>query len=220
LAIVDVLAAGDAAPGELADRLKLSSNLLAHHLNVLQRAGLVQRTRSEGDRRRTYVTLIPEALAGIPVGAPEQAPRVLFVCSRNSARSQIAAALWHRTSTVPAASAGTRPAGQVHPRAVAAIRRHGFTLRAPRTHQVSDVARKDDLVIAVCDQAHEELGELRRLHWSIPDPVRTGTDEAFDDAVRRLSTRITRLASMIKPTATSASALEEPGEDHAPELVR
>ncbi|NED95980.1 helix-turn-helix domain-containing protein [Phytoactinopolyspora alkaliphila] len=220
VAIVDALAAGDAAPGELAGQLGVGSNLLAHHLKVLEGAGLVRRTRSEGDRRRTYVTLVAEALAGIPVGTPLHAPRILFVCSRNSARSQIAAALWCRRSTIPVASAGTRPAREVHPAALAAIRRHGLSLPAARTHHVAEVTGRDDLVIAVCDQAHEEMGELRRLHWSIPDPVRAGTDQAFDDAFGRLSRRISRLAAILTAATTSTPILEESGEVDDAEPVR
>ena len=59
LAIVDTLVAGDAAPGELGAALDMPTNLVAHHLKVLEDAGLVVRTRSEGDRRRTYVRLCP-----------------------------------------------------------------------------------------------------------------------------------------------------------------
>lgn len=57
LAIVDRLVTGDASPGELAGDAGLGSNLLAHHLEVLQDAGVILRSRSEGDRRRSYVQL-------------------------------------------------------------------------------------------------------------------------------------------------------------------
>ena len=59
LTIVDTLAWGEASPGELAARLGMTSNLLAHHLRVLEEVGLVTRHRSEGDRRRSYVALAP-----------------------------------------------------------------------------------------------------------------------------------------------------------------
>ena len=65
LAIVDALAVGDAAPGELGALLEMPTNLVAHHLKVLQEAGLVVRGRSEGDHRRTYVRLVPERLASV-----------------------------------------------------------------------------------------------------------------------------------------------------------
>ena len=81
LAVVDLLAWGDRSPSELASRLGMSSNLLAHHLNVLVEHGLVRRSRSEGDRRRTYLSLVPGALDGLrPEGTGSAPPaRVLFV---------------------------------------------------------------------------------------------------------------------------------------------
>jgi ArsR family transcriptional regulator, arsenate/arsenite/antimonite-responsive transcriptional repressor / arsenate reductase (thioredoxin) len=195
LAIVDTLTLGDASPGEVGAALDLPTNLIAHHLKVLQEAGLVARTRSEGDRRRTYLRLVPEVLAliatpGLPVPA-----RVVFVCTHNSARSQLAAALWARRSRIPAASAGTEPAKRVHPRAVRVARAHGLRLDPEATAQVSDVVRGDDLVIAVCDNAHEHLppGARPRLHWSVPDPAPADTDEAFEAAYGELATRIDRL---------------------------
>jgi ArsR family transcriptional regulator, arsenate/arsenite/antimonite-responsive transcriptional repressor / arsenate reductase (thioredoxin) len=120
------------------------------------------------------------------------------VCTHNSARSQLAAAAWGHVSHVPVASAGTHPAARVHPKAVAAGRRHGLRLGRSRTAHVADTIRDGDLVVAVCDQAHEELEpELPRLHWSIPDPVRIGTDAAFDAAYDDISRRIDVLATTV-----------------------
>ena len=62
LLITDTLAAGDVSPSDLAAMLAMPSNLLAHHLHVLEQAGLLTRRRSEGDRRRSYVSLVPGAL--------------------------------------------------------------------------------------------------------------------------------------------------------------
>jgi protein-tyrosine-phosphatase len=207
LAIVDTLGHGDASPGELSRSLDLPTNLLAHHLRVLDDAGLVVRTRSEGDRRRTYLRLVPEILAGLAAPARWPVPRVLFVCTHNSARSQLAAALWARRSPVPATSAGTRPAARVHPRALRVARRHRLPLDDDaRPAQVAEVARRDDLVIAVCDNAHEQLGgqpDRWRLHWSVPDPARVDTDEAFDVAYTDLASRIDRLAPVLTQGAES-----------------
>src|SRR5580704_1266464 len=102
LRITDVLGAGDASPSELAGMLAMASNLLAHHLRVLEEAGLVTRHRSEGDRRRTYLRLVPGALDALAGGPQRAARRVLFVCTANSARSHLAAALWRQASRVPA----------------------------------------------------------------------------------------------------------------------
>src|SRR6201996_57641 len=87
LAITDALADGDASPSELAGMLAMPSNLLAHHLNVLEETGLVARHRSEGDRRRTYLRLVPgvlDVLAGAPGPPGRAATRGLFGCTANS----------------------------------------------------------------------------------------------------------------------------------------
>lgn len=198
LAVVDALLVGDAAPSELGARLGLASNLLAHHLKVLEDAGVARRVRSEGDRRRTYVTLVPEALDHVLPAASLSASRVVFVCTRNSARSQLAAALWTTRSEIPVASAGTHPAPRVHPRAVTAGARHGLRLADGRTWSVADQLRPGDFVVAVCDEAHEELGEVPRVHWSVPDPVRRDTDDAFDRTVDHLDRRVGRLAGVVR----------------------
>jgi ArsR family transcriptional regulator, arsenate/arsenite/antimonite-responsive transcriptional repressor / arsenate reductase (thioredoxin) len=199
LAIVDMLVAGDASPGEVGGWLGLATNLVAHHLKVLQDAGLVDRTRSEADRRRTYVRLRPQALAGLTPSLALSARRVVFVCTHNSARSQLAAALWAQRSSIPVASAGTEPARRVHPRAVAVAARHGLRLDATATAHVDAVLRPDDLVVAVCDHAHELLpaDPAHRLHWSVPDPAALDTDIAFEDAFAQIAARVERFAPIL-----------------------
>jgi len=199
LAIVDMLVLGDASPGEIGQALAMPTNLVAHHVNVLRDAGLVVRTRSEGDRRRTYVRLDPLVLASLTPPALDPAARVVFVCTHNSARSQLAAALWHERTGQPVASAGTEPALRVHPRAVKVAHRHGLMLDATGTAHVGDVVHDGDMIIAVCDNAHEELtGPVRpRLHWSVPDPVRVNTDAAFESAYQDLADRIDRVAPIL-----------------------
>lgn len=197
LAIVDALCLGDASPGEIAQDLGLPTNLVAHHVKVLADAGLLERARSEADRRRTYLRLRPDALAPLRPPRLPDTRRVVFVCTHNSARSQLAAALWAQRTQRPAASAGTHPAPRVHPKAVAVAHRHGLRLDPSGTAHVADVVDSGDLVIAVCDSAHEDLtsGAARpRLHWSVPDPARTGTDAAFEAAYTDLAGRIERLA--------------------------
>jgi protein-tyrosine-phosphatase/DNA-binding HxlR family transcriptional regulator len=199
LAIVDRLLLGDASPSEIGSELGLPSNLLSHHLKLLEQAGVIERSRSEGDHRRTYLRLRPQTLTDlVPVGL-RTAPRVVFVCTHNSARSQLAAALWAGHSPIPATSAGTHPAGRVHPLAAAVAHERGLSLSRARTAHVDDVLQRDDLVVAVCDNAHEELGGQAeaRLHWSIPDPARVGTDEAFERAFLDIANRIDRLAPAI-----------------------
>ena len=194
LVITDTLLAGDASPSELAAMLAMPSNLLAHHLHVLQQAGIITRRRSEGDRRRTYLQLVPGALDSLAPPAAHAAARVLFVCTANSARSHLAAALWRRASTVPAASAGTHPAAAIEPGAIAAATRHRLPLPRLRPRHINDVQHDHDLVITVCDLAHEELGRAAALHWSIPDPVPAGDPASFDTALTQLADRVGRLA--------------------------
>jgi len=213
LAIVDRLGPGDASPGELAEAVGVGSNLLAHHLNVLEDVGVIRRVRSEGDRRRSYVQLClddPVIWAAAQAGlsyrllANGPVPRVVFVCTANSARSQLAAARWNAISPVPAASAGTHPAVRVHPRAAATGRRHGLRLGRVKPVGIEQVVRDGDLVVAVCDNVHEELEPAQnRLHWSIPDPVRADTDAAFETAYADITRRVERLAATVTGPASA-----------------
>src|SRR5246127_5020469 len=179
LQIADTLLAGDASPSELAALLAMPSNLLAHHLHVLEQAGVITRRRSEGDRRRTYLRLIPGALDPLAAPPARMARRVLFVCTANSARSHLAAALWRRASSIPAASAGTHPGPAIDPGAIAAVRRHRLPLPRLRPRHISEVRHEDDLIITVCDMAREELGRQSAVHWSVPDPVPAGDTASF-----------------------------------------
>jgi protein-tyrosine-phosphatase len=198
LLITDTLLAGDASPSELAVLLAMPSNLLAHHLRVLEQAGIITRRRSEGDHRRTYLRLIPGPLDTLTSPPQQAARRVLFVCTANTARSHLAAALWRQASTVPAASAGTRPAERIDPAAVDAARRHRLPLRRLRPRHIGEVRQDGDLVITVCDLAREELGQQAAVHWSVPDPVPAGVPASFDAAVTDLAGRVARLAPRLR----------------------
>lgn len=200
LHIVDLLSLGDLSSSELQARLKIPSNLLAHHLKTLEASGLLTRGRSEADRRRSYLRFVPGALDGLNPGTIGRARRVVFVCTANSARSQLAAALWQRASAIPATSAGTHPADRINPGAVAAARRHEIRLPSVSPRRLADVVGDEDFIITVCDHAHEELGDVGGLHWSVPDPVRPGTDDAFDAAVVALTDRVGTVASRLVPS--------------------
>ena len=119
---------------------------------------------------------------------------ILFLCVANSARSQLAAALWADVTGSDGSSAGTHPADRVHPEAIAAAARAGLDLQAATPAAFAEAGTLPTLVVTVCDQAHEELGDRPDwLHWSIPDPVGVGTKRAFDDTVATLRERITQL---------------------------
>ncbi len=197
LAIVDELSVSDRAPVELRRLLDMESNLLAHHLDVLERVGLIERSRSSGDGRRRYVHLLPGSLEGLAPGRAIPTGTALFVCSANSARSQLAAALWHQATGRSARSAGTHPADRVHPGAVAAARRAGLDLTEATPQALEAIGTIPALVVTVCDRAHEELDpDDSWLHWSVPDPVPVGTTAAFDAALAELRDRIEAVTSV------------------------
>jgi len=199
LTIVDHLLPADASPSELRQVLDVPSNLLSHHLGVLKKAGVISHTRSEADGRRTYLRLNHHAFEALVPTAKPQAHRVVFVCTQNSARSQLAAAIWNHRSELPATSAGTHPAARIHPGAVTAARRHNLQLQPHRPRDLRDVLAPGDLIIAVCDKAHEELpADPTRLHWSVADPARTRRAAAFDAAVSDLTERIHHLVPNLK----------------------
>ena len=178
----------------------MSSNLLAHHLKVLEDASFVTRRRSDGDHRRTYLRLVRSAMSDLLPGPPPAGPsasvigRVVFVCTANTARSQLAEALWRRTRVTPAASAGTHPADRVDPAAIATARRHSLPLRGRKPQRIDEVVRDGDLIVTVCDCAREELPVIPDAHWSIPDPVPVGTEAAFEAVFDQLSGRVDDLA--------------------------
>lgn len=197
LAIVDELATSDRSPNELREQFALESNLLAHHLDVLEGAHLIERSRSSGDGRRRYVHLRSATLAGLGPISDRRIGPALFVCTANSARSQLAASVWTNLTGEPASSAGTHPADHVHPGAVAAARRAGLDLDGAVPRVLAAVGQLPALVVTVCDRAHEELAPPPEwLHWSVPDPVPAGSRAAFDAAIVELKMRIASFAGL------------------------
>ncbi len=199
LAIAEELRFSDRSPTELMERLGMKSNLLAHHLDVLEESGAIDRIVSAGDARRRYVRLASAAveLMGPPPSLPQK--EVLFLCTRNSARSQLASALWCARSGWPARSAGTHPAAVVNPGAVSAAKHAGTSLASAVPTLVGRIPRSVQ-VITVCDLVHEEL-EPRDdwWHWSIPAPSASKKSMAFDAVVDELNERMTRVGVPTAP---------------------
>lgn len=197
LAIAEALLLGDLAPDRLAAELGVPGNLLAHHLRVLEEADVLRRSVSQGDRRRRYLQLEPEALEGLAEAPRLRAASVLFVCTANSARSLLAEALWRERSDVPVASAGHAPAARVAPGTVAVARAHGLAL-ADRPRGYDAVDGVPGLVVSVCDRAREADPPFAapQLHWSVPDPVGAGR-AAFGAAFNELDRRVTALAAHV-----------------------
>ena len=211
LQIVDALRLSDRSPSELLRVTELSSNLLAFHLDVLEEVGLIARRRSSGDARRRYVTLRWEALTAVEGAGlqPQSGLRsefgaqspdvVVFVCTHNSARSQMAAALWREAGGGKAVSAGTDPAQRVHPLAVEVAGAHGVDLSAARPRSYSQVDVEPHVVVSVCDRAREAGTPWRaeRLHWSVADPA-GGDRNDFERAYTDIDRRVRRLADAVE----------------------
>jgi protein-tyrosine-phosphatase len=127
--------------------------------------------------------------------------RVLFLCTGNSTRSQMAEALlgWISNGTVEARSAGSHPKS-LHPNAIRAMGERGIDLSGRRSkHMGPFTRRRFDYVITLCDRVREICPDFRGppqlIHWSIPDPaVKGDTDEetypAFERTAAELETRI------------------------------
>jgi protein-tyrosine-phosphatase len=142
---------------------------------------------------------------------------VLFLCTGNSARSQIAEALLHQQSagTIEAVSAGSNPK-PLHPNAVRAMQRRGIDISANRTkHLDGFVGQHFDIVITLCDRVREVCPEFPGhpdlVHWSIPDPARAGssarsTYPAFERTASELDTRICFLLCVMNESPTRRSS--------------
>jgi arsenate reductase (thioredoxin) len=134
--------------------------------------------------------------------------RLLFLCTGNSARSQMAEALlnWKGKGRFDAASAGSRPATQVNPYALETLREYGIPWAGHPPRSVEGLEREPwDFVITVCDRAKESCpifpGPTVLAHWGMPDPVDVEGDEstrraAFRDAFLILSRRIDLLLAL------------------------
>ncbi|HSJ70853.1 MAG TPA: ArsR family transcriptional regulator [Acidimicrobiia bacterium] len=198
LQIAEALAITDLTVGEIRVLTNMPSNLLAHHLDVLEEAGVIERRTSEGDRRRRYVVLTPVAGPFVEAAMPVAIGTPLFVCTANSARSQFAAALWNHRTGSASLSAGTEPSDTVNASAVRIASDFGLDLSGAVPHGYRDVATAPAVIISVCDRAGESPipFEAPHLHWSVPDPVASGTDDSFRSAFRDIEHRIDRLLEL------------------------
>ena len=220
------LARSDRHVRELAERLGRPQNLVSYHLGKLRSAGLVSVRRSSADGRDSYYTVVLDrfgarlAEAGravhpglllapaVPAGYVSQpdirAASLLFLCTGNSARSQIAEALTEFISRgeVNAFSAGSHPK-PLHINAVRVMRERGIDLgsRCPK-HLGLFTAEHFDVVVTLCDKVREVCPEFAGhpgyIHWSTPDPAASGDDDestlpVFREIAADLETRITYL---------------------------
>jgi ArsR family transcriptional regulator, arsenate/arsenite/antimonite-responsive transcriptional repressor / arsenate reductase (thioredoxin) len=221
--LLSELARSDRRVGELCDLAGQRQSLISYHLRRLRDGGVVSARRSLADGRDTYYVLDLARCGELLVSAgmslhPGLAPaarspakgrrgharepaQVLFLCTGNSARSQIAEALAEELSdgALKAVSAGSHPKA-LHPNAVRVMRERGIDLTGRRAKHLSEFTdRRLDYVISLCDRVREvcpafpDTPEL--IHWSIRDPAREpGSDDetlpAFERTATELATRI------------------------------
>ncbi|MBA2890334.1 ArsR family transcriptional regulator [Nonomuraea soli] len=217
-ALLTELAGGDRRVRELVAAVGEPQNLVSYHLRLLRSSGLVGSRRSSFDGRDSYYRLDLErcagelaalgpalhpALATRPIPPAEPAwPSVLFLCTGNSARSPIAEALLrHRSGgRAPVASAGSRPKDELHPRAVGVLRRtYGIDVGRRRPRHLDEVAgHRFHYVVSLCDKVREVVpafdGQPRLVHWSVPDPARTG---GFDEVAAEIDARVGQLVPVL-----------------------
>lgn len=237
--LLSELARSDRRVGELCVLAGRRQSLVSYHLRQLRDGGLVSMRRSAADGRDSYyvldlarcgallssagaalhpgLALAPRRRARREPGAP--LARALFLCTGNSARSQMAEALAGQRSggAVSAASAGSHPK-PLHPNAVRVMRERGIDISGHRSKHLSELAdRRFDHVISLCDRVREVCPEFpggpELIHWSISDPAREpGSDEdtlpAFERTAGELCTRIGFLMEAIAQTTTDQEVPE------------
>jgi ArsR family transcriptional regulator, arsenate/arsenite/antimonite-responsive transcriptional repressor / arsenate reductase (thioredoxin) len=237
--LLSELARSDRRVGELCELAGQRQSLVSYHLRQLRDGGVVSARRSLADGRDTYYTLelarcgelLVSAGASLHPGLESAVgshpgrgrrvgrARVLFLCTGNSARSQMAEALAEQRSAgaVRAASAGSRPK-PLHPNAVRVMRDRGIDLGDRRSKHLSEfTGRRFTYVISLCDRVREICPEFpgtpQAIHWSVRDPAREpGTDDetlpAFERTATELETRIGFLLYAINHTTDSQDATE------------
>ncbi len=227
------LARSDRTVQELVGLVRQPQSLVSYHLGKLRDGRLVSARRSSADGRDAYYSVALPRLAELltatgealhpglrltPPPATNGHPgtataRVLFLCTGNSARSQMAEALTRVRSAglVEAHSAGSHPK-PLHPNAVRVMRdEHGIDLTDRRSKHLSEFTQQRfDRVISLCDRVREVCPEFpgrpETVHWSIPDPAAGQGDDAasypaFQQTADELETRIGfLLATLSSPT--------------------
>jgi protein-tyrosine-phosphatase/DNA-binding transcriptional ArsR family regulator len=213
--LLQELVQSDRAVWELTERVGGSQSLVSYHLRHLRDGGLVSMRRSSADGRDTYYAidlarcgtelqaaggalhpalwLVPASDASRETGGYARRRRVLFLCTGNSARSQIAEALIEQMSqgSVRAASAGSNPK-PLHPNAVRVMRRRGIDISGNRTKHLDEfLSKRFDAVITLCDRVREVCPEFpshpELAHWSIAEPA---SYREFERTASELETRI------------------------------
>jgi protein-tyrosine-phosphatase/DNA-binding transcriptional ArsR family regulator len=218
------LAESDLRVWELTALVGERQSLVSYHLGLLRQAGMVAARHSSADRRDSYysvdLTRCGELLGaagaalhpGLRLGSDPALKtvtgRVLFLCTGNGARSQIAEAFTQELTQhrVEAFSAGSHPT-RLQPNAVRVMRSYGIDIAGWRPKHFQEfVDQRFDCVVTVCDRIREDCPEYpratRRIHWSIADPVKSGANDdetypAFETAAAQLAARIPFLVQLL-----------------------
>jgi protein-tyrosine-phosphatase/DNA-binding transcriptional ArsR family regulator len=222
--LLSELAHSDRRVRELCSALAIPQNLVSYHLSRLRAERVVSRRRSAADGRDSYYALdlgrCRELLSGVGValhpglrlvadapGVAGTGARVLFLCTGNSARSQIAEALAQHLAgdAVEVYSAGSHPK-PLHPNAVRVMSKRGIDLHGRRSKHFSEFCgRRFDYVVSLCDRVREVCPEFPGhpdlIHWSVPDPAREGNGDeetlpAFERTAAELETRVAFLLEL------------------------
>lgn len=233
--LLSELARTDLRVRELVALTGQPQSLISYHLRQLRASGLVTVRRSSFDGRDAYYHLdlarCAESLAeagtalhpGLMLTAAAAAsapahgtPRdLLFMCTGNSARSQIAEALVRRNSRghIRAVSAGSHPK-PVHPNTARVLAEYGVVRDRWQSKHLSQFASKRfNYVITLCDRVREVCppfpGNPSYIHWSIADPAASGADDeatlrAFEATAAEINTRVGYLLTAIATTAGGA----------------
>ena len=225
------LALSDRRVQELSEGVGRPQNLVSYHLSLLRASGLVSARPSSADRRDSYhrvhldryVELLASAgpalhpalelvLAEPPklLGRRSKPFRVLFLCTGNSARSQMAEAMLNAVAgpLAGAASAGSHPK-PIHPNTVRVMRERGFDLSSCRSKEMSEFyGERFDLVVTLCDRVREVCPEFpghpTRVHWSVADPAEAEAEDsyaAFETTAAEIAERVGFLAGRIRQQA-------------------
>jgi len=226
------LARSDLRVNELCALVDEPQNAVSYHLGRLRTGGLVSMRRSSADGRDSYyrielprcaqllaatgAALHPGLATGPAAPAAGRARatpiRVLFLCTGNSVRSQIAEAFLDAAAAgrVVVASAGSDPK-PVHPNTVRVMREYGIDLSGRRSRHLDELTGSHfDYVISLCDKLREICPEFtgsETIHWSIPDPAAEGSRRssypAFRAVAADLQTRIHFLVRQLLPAAAA-----------------
>jgi protein-tyrosine-phosphatase len=225
--LVSALARSDHRVNELVRLLDQPMNLVSYHLKQLRDQHLVTERRSSADGRDVYYSLDLDLLrrsyfatgaalhpalsignsAHIDVAEVHPPARVLFLCTHNSARSQMAEAILRHLGgeRIAAFSAGSEPS-QVHPAAIRAMAALHIDISQLQSKHLDTFANQSfDYIITVCDRVREVCplfpNDPERIHWSLADPAvvedEAARAQAFQQTAPQLAIRIRHLLILI-----------------------